>query len=151
MRKIIFALTLLAFATPLFASDPFAGTWKLNPDKTKYTTGTAPKSVTLVIEEQGANLLVTATGTNANGSPISVTYSIPIKGGAGTVQSGDFDGITAKQVSDHVRVNSYTKGGNEIRTRRMTVSNDGKSMQSAVAGTGVQGEKVAGVDVYDKQ
>jgi len=151
MMKMIFALALLAFATPLFASDPFAGTWKLNPAKTKYTTGTAPKAVTLVIEEQGANLLVTATGTNADGSPVSVTYTVPIKGGAGTVQTGDFDGITAKQVSDHVRENSYTKGGTELRTRRMTVSEDGKSLKSIVTGTGTNGQKVDGVDVYDKQ
>jgi hypothetical protein len=151
MRKMMFALALLAFATPLFASDPFAGTWKLNSAKTKYTIGTAPKTVTLVIEEQGANLQVTATGTSSDGSPLSVKYTVPIQGGTGTVEAGDFDGITAKQISNHARDNSYTKGGKEIRTRQITVSEDGKTMKSTVTGTGMQGEKVAGVDVYDKQ
>jgi hypothetical protein len=80
-----------------------------------------------------------------------VKYTVPIEGGAGTVEAGDFDGITAKQISNHARDNSYTKGGNEIRTRQMTISEDGKTMKSTVAGTGMQGGKVAGVDVYDKQ
>lgn len=151
MRKMMFALALLAFATPLFASDPFAGTWKLSSAKTRYTTGTAPKAVTIVIEEQGANFQVNASGTNSDGSPLSVKYTVPIEGGTGTVQEGDFDGIIAKQVSDRVREQSYTKGGSELRTRRMTVSEDGKTMKSSVTGTGMQGKKVAGVDVYDKQ
>jgi len=151
MRKILCALVLLAFATPLLASDPFAGTWTLNSAKTKYTAGTPPKSVTLVIEEQGANLQVTATGTADDGSPISVKYTIPIKGGTGTVQAGDFDGISAKQVNAHVRENTYTKGGKEIRTRRMTVAKDGKTISSILKGTNPQGKPVVGVDVYDKQ
>jgi surface antigen len=73
MQKILCALVLLTLATPLMASDPFAGTWTLNSAKTKYTTGTPPKNVTIVIEEQGANLQVTATGTSSDGSPISVS------------------------------------------------------------------------------
>jgi hypothetical protein len=63
MRKIMYLLVLLAFATPLFPSHPFSGTWKLNSEKTKYATGAPPKELTALIEEQGANLQVTATGT----------------------------------------------------------------------------------------
>ncbi len=132
MRKILCALVFLAFATPLLASDPFVGTWTLNSAKTKYTAGTPPKNVTLVIEEQGTDLQVTATGTTGAGSPISVKYTIPIKGGTGTIQAGDFDGITAKQINAHVRENTYTKGGKEIRTRRMTVAKDGKTLSSTI-------------------
>lgn len=151
MRKIMYALVLLAFATPLFASDPFTGTWKLNPDKTKYTTGAPPKELTAVIEQQGANIQVTATGTYDDGSPLSVKYTIPAKGGVGTVQEGDFDGISAKMVSSHVREMHYMKGGKEIRTRRMVLSADGKTMQTTVKGTNAAGKEVAGVDFFDKQ
>jgi len=103
MRKLLCLLTLLVVATPLFAADPFAGTWTLNPAKTKYTTGTPAKNITLVIAEQGPNLQVTATGTNSDGSPVSVKYTVPVSGGKGTVQEGDFDGITSKQISANVR------------------------------------------------
>jgi hypothetical protein len=136
---------------PLFAAEPFAGTWTLNTAKTKYTTGTPPKNVTLVIEEQGANLQTTATGTSSDGSPISVKFTVPISGGKGTVQEGDFNGITAKRISANVRENSYTKDGKELRSRHMVVSKDGKTMTSQVKGTNPNGKPVDGTDVYDKQ
>jgi hypothetical protein len=151
MRKIFCMLVLLAFATPLLASDSFVGTWTLNSAKTKYTAGSPPKNVTIVIEEQGDNLQVTATGTNSDGSPISVKYTVPVKGGTGTVQQGDFDSISARQISAHVRQNAYMKAGKELRSRRIVVSEDGKTMKSTVKGTGVTGQPMAGVDFYDKQ
>jgi hypothetical protein len=151
MRKILCALALLTFATPLLASDPFAGTWTLNPAKTKYTIGTAPKNVTLVIEEQGANLQVTGNGTTGDGSPISVKYMVPIKGGMGSVQAGDFDSVSSKLVSSHSRINTFTKDGKEVRTRHAVVSADGKTLSTTVKGTGTDGKPVAGVDVYDRQ
>jgi hypothetical protein len=151
MRKILCALALLAYATPLLAQDPLVGTWTLDSRKTKYTTGTPAKNVTLVIEEQGPNLVVTATGTNSDGSPISVNYAIPLAGGRGSVQKGDFDSIRAKRISDHIRENSFMKDGKELRSRRMVVSDDGKTMKSTVKGTNAAGQPVAGVDFFDKQ
>ena len=151
MRKLLCLLALLAFATPLFAAEPFAGTWTLNTAKTKYTTGTPPKNVTIVIEEQGPNLQVTVTGTNSDGSPISVKFTVPISGGAGSVQEGDFNGITSKPVSANVRDNSYTKDGKEMRSRHFVISKDGTTMTSKVKGTSPNGSPVDGTDVYDKQ
>jgi hypothetical protein len=151
MRKLLCLLALLVFATPLFAAEPFAGTWKLDTAKSKYTTGTPSKNVTIVIEEQGSNLQVTATGTNSDGSPLSVKYTIPASGGSGSVQEGDFNGVTSKRVSANVRDNSYTKDGKELRTRHFVISKDGKTMTSKVKGTNLNGNPVDGTDVYDKQ
>lgn len=151
MRKMFCTLVLLALATPLLASDPSTGTWTLNAAKTKYTTGAPPKNITIVVEEQGTNLMVTANGSAGDGSPVAVKYTVPIKGGAGTVEQGDFDAVSAKQVSARVRENEYMKDGKQLRTRRMVVSDDGKTMTSTVSGTGVNGKPAAGVDVYDRQ
>ena len=151
MRKILCAVVLLAFATPLFADNPFVGTWTRNSTKSMYTTGAQPKNVTIVIEEQGDNLQVTATGTGPDGAPVSVKYTVPVKGGAGTVQAGDFDSITAKVSNAHERENTYMKDGKYVRTRHMMVSKDGKMMTSTIKGTGVDGKPADGTDVYDKQ
>jgi hypothetical protein len=151
MRKLLCLFALLVFATPLFAAEPFAGTWTLNPAKTKYSTGTPAKNVTLVIEEQGTNLQTTVTGTSSDGSQISAKFSVPISGGTGSVQEGDFNGITSRRISANVRDNSYTKDGKEIRTRHMVVSKDGKMMTSKVKGINPGGNQVEGTDVYDKQ
>jgi hypothetical protein len=151
MRKIMYALVLLALATPLFAKDPSAGTWKLNYEKTKYTVGAPATDVTVVIEEQGENLLVTATGTRDDGSPLSVKYTLPIKGGAGTVETGDFDGISSKMVGNLVREVQFMKDGKELRTRRMVLSQDGTTIQTTVKGTSSTGHQVSGVDFFDRQ
>jgi hypothetical protein len=151
MRKIMYVIAMLAVAIPLFAADPFVGTWKLDPAKSKYTPGSAPKDVTLVVEEQADNYQVTATGTYADGSPISVKYTIPKGGGTGTVQDGPFDAVTSKRVSARVRENTYTKNGKETMSRRVVVSRDGKALRNTVKGTGPQGTPVAGVDVFNKQ
>ena len=151
MRKIVSIIALLALAAPLFAADPFLGTWKLDPAKSKYTVGTAAKDVTLVIEEQGENYQVTATGSYQDGSPISVKYTIPKAGGAGTAQEGPFDAITSKRVSARVRENRYSKDGKETMSRRIVVSQDGKTLRTTAKGTDAQGKPVSGVDVFDKQ
>jgi hypothetical protein len=151
MRKLVYIIALLGLATPLFAADPFVGTWKLDSAKSKYTAGSAPKDVVLVIEEQRDNYQVTASGSYQDGSPISVKYTVPKEGGTGTAQEGPFDAVTSKRVSARVRENRYTKNGKETVSRRVVVSQDGKTMRITVKGTDAQGKPVAGVDVFDKQ
>jgi hypothetical protein len=151
LNKLISRIALLAFTSTLFAQSPFVGTWKLNPAETKYTAGDPAKDVTLVIQEQDDNLQVTATGTNADGSPLSVKYTIPVKGGAGQVQDGPYDSITAKQLSANARENTYKKDGKVVSSRHLVVSKDGKTMRSTVKGMDAAGKMVAGTDVYDKQ
>ncbi len=151
MHKIISTLALFAFAGALFAQSPFAGTWKLDTAKTKYTAGDAPKDVTLVIEEQGDNLQVTATGTAGDGSPISVKYTVPAKGGAGQVQEGPYDAVHSRFVSENIRQNTYSKNGKQVSTRRTVVSKDGKMLRSTVKGVDAMGKPIAGTDVYEKQ
>lgn len=151
MHKLISTVGFLTLAATLFAQSAFVGTWKLNTAKTKYSAGEPPKDVTLVIEEQGDNLQVTATGTNADGSPISVKYTVPAKGGEGQVQQGPFDAISSTVVSANVRENRYSKDGKQVTSRRVVVSRDGKTMRSSVKGVNAQGKPVVGTDVYDKQ
>jgi hypothetical protein len=67
------------------------------------------------------------------------------------VQEGDFNGISSKRISANDRVNTYTKDGKELRSRRMVVAKDGKTMTSKVKGTNPSGNPVDGTDVYDKQ
>jgi hypothetical protein len=151
MRKILYVIVMLAVAMPLVAADLFVGTWKLDPAKSKYTAGSAPKDVTLVIEEQGENYQVTATGSYADGSPISVKYTAPKAGGTGTAQEGPFDAVTSTRVSDRVRENRYAKNGKETVSRRIVVSKDGNTLRITVKGTDPQGKPLAGVDVFHKQ
>jgi hypothetical protein len=151
LHKLISTVALLAFASALLAQSPFAGTWKLDPAKTKYTTGQPLKDVTLVIEEKGDDLQIAGTGTNADGSPLSVKYTVPIKGGEGKVQEGPYSAVSSKVVSPNVRVNTFSKDGKFMSSRRTVVSKDGKMLRSTIKGMNLTGQSVAGTDVYNKQ
>ncbi len=76
MRYAKLAFALSGLATVLFAAEPFAGTWKLNLEKSKYKTGTPPKEQTLTIAESGSDLDVRINGTAADGTAISSHYTV---------------------------------------------------------------------------
>jgi hypothetical protein len=65
----------------------------MNPTKTKYKVGTAPKEQTVTITEADSDLNVSVAGTAADGSKISVSYTMPSTGGAGKIiESSSYDG-----------------------------------------------------------
>ncbi len=81
LKKLMLGLALVGFTATLLAADAFTGTWKLNVAKSKLTPGTEVKEITVVVAEEGANLAVAVKGTAGDGTPISVKYTLPAKGG----------------------------------------------------------------------
>ena len=151
MRYVKVGFVLLGLATVLAAADPFVGTWKLNPAKSKYKTGTPPKEQTVVIGEKGGDLDVNITGTAADGSAIANHYTIPTKGGEGKIIQSPYDAISSKRPSDTERVITYSKGGKVVYTAQPKLSADGKTMTAAVKGTDPAGKPVEGRAVFEKQ
>ena len=152
MRIPKIALLFLSIPLVIWAADPFVGTWKLNLSKSHYTTGTPPKEQTVTTSESGDNQDTTVTFTPADGSAISYHFTTPVKGGTGSVvQGAGFDAVTAKQINDNTRELHFTQGANEVRTARVTVSKDGKTMRTTLKGTDPQGKPVDATLVYDKQ
>ena len=65
------------------------GTWKLNVEKSKYSPGPAPKSLTAKFEPAGKGVKATTEGVGADGKPIATEYvtnwdgkDAPLKGSA---------------------------------------------------------------------
>lgn len=152
MRYTRLMLVLLVFGSTLCAADPFVGTWKMNPAKTKYTMGTAPKEQTVTITETGSDLHVKVAGIAADGSKISVGYSVPAAGGTGKMMaSSAYDGISGKRIGANEREMSYMKGGKSVYTARSKISTDGNSLTVATKGLNPMGQTVDANVVYDKQ
>jgi hypothetical protein len=86
MHKLLSTVAVFAFAGTLFGQGPFVGTWKLDTAKTKFTAADLGKNVTVIIEQQGGNLGVTTAATGAEGSPYSLKYTVPLKGGVGQLR-----------------------------------------------------------------
>jgi protocatechuate 3,4-dioxygenase beta subunit len=152
MRKLKYALTLLLSAGILLAASPDAGKWKMNQEKSKFTKGDAPKDEEMAISAQGDQLQVTIAGTDADGTPIAITYMIPVSGGAWQVQKGgSYNGVSTKRVNDRTRDTTFTKDGNQLVAQHMVVATDGKTMTVTVKGVDPDGKPVEGVLVFDKE
>ena len=154
VKKLIVGLVLVGFTGPLFAADAFTGTWKLNVAKSKLAPGTEVKDLTVVVAEQGENLMVTVKGTGGDGAPISVKYAFPMKGGAVSYTEGaPTTGATAttKRVNATTINGTSSLNGKEVASSHSVVSADGKTLTRTVKGMDAQGKPYQNTEVYEKQ
>jgi hypothetical protein len=151
MRYLRLVLMLLAIATALVAADPFVGTWKVDPAKSKFKTGAGPKEQTATISESGGDLDIAVKGTAADGSPISIHYTVPLGGGTGKVIESSYDAVTGKRMNPNERETQYSKGGKVVYTTHAKLSKDGKTLTVHSVGTNPAGQKVDGTVTYQKQ
>jgi hypothetical protein len=86
MRMYRFAIaptTLLIAALVLGVTakaDQHSGTWKMNPAKSTYSPGPAPKDVTVRADSDESGIKLDADSTNADGTPTHVEYSAKFNG-----------------------------------------------------------------------
>jgi hypothetical protein len=137
----------------LLADSPSTGKWKMNHQKSKYTKRDVPKDESMTISDQGVDQIrVTIIGTDDDGTPIAISYIIPVSGGAGQMQQGgSYNGVSTTRVNDNTRDTMYSKDGNQLATQHMVVSPDGKTMTVTVKGVDQDGKPEDGVLVFDKQ
>jgi hypothetical protein len=154
MRRTFLAFVVILGAVSAWAqTDPAIGTWKLNPAKSKYDPGPVPKSNTIVITAAGeGRLKVSASGTDGNGNPTSVEYTVatdrkdvPVKGAPA------YDGLSASRIDPNTTQLTRKKGGKVVQTATRAVSSDGKTMTVTTTGTDEKGRKINTVAVFDKQ
>src|SRR5258708_22712814 len=83
-RFAVFATTLLFVALALSvvarAADQHSGTWKMNPAKSKYSPGPAPKSITVKIDSEGNNIKLSSDVIDAAANPTRVEYTAKYDG-----------------------------------------------------------------------
>jgi hypothetical protein len=143
----------LLFAGPAFAqSDPAAGTWKLNTAKSRYSPGPAPKSnlVTIVAVENG--LKITGQGTDADGKPTSLSYTVTYDGKDKPVTgSPDYDSTSGKKIDANTTELTRKKEGKTVQTATRKISADGKTMTVTSRGKTPSGKPLNNVAVFEKQ
>jgi hypothetical protein len=153
-KKLMLGLALVGFTATLLAADAFTGTWKLNVAKSKLTPGTEVKEITVVVAEEGANLAVAVKGTAGDGTPISVKYTLPAKGGPVSYTEGaPPSGATAttKRVNATTIDSTSSLNGKEVGSTHTVVSADGKTLTRVVKGMDSQGKPYQNTEVYERQ
>jgi hypothetical protein len=155
-RRFVVACTMVLVANAVLmgqTDNPHLGTWKLNPGKSKYNAGSAPKSGTTKIEPAGAGVKYTveqilADGTsrhweftaNYDGKDVRVSGENPL---GNTVALTRVDARTVRIVSK--------QDGKATVNQTSVVSSDGKSRTVTTKGTSPSGEVVDGTVVYERQ
>jgi hypothetical protein len=151
-----FAIAMLLTALTLFVAtagaDQLSGTWNMNAEKSKYSPGPPPKSLTVVVESDENNYKIDATGTDADGKPIHVQYSAKFDGkdypATGVPNT---DTVSAKRIDANTVETAQKKDGKVMMTITTKVSEDGKTRTSTWHGKNAEGKDVHNVVVFDKK
>ena len=124
----------------------------MNTEKSKYSPGPAPKSVTVVVESDDTNYKIDATGTDADGKPIHVQYSAKFDGkdypATGVANA---DSVSVKRIDANTIETVQKKDGKVMMTITSKVSKDGKTRTSTWHGKNAEGKDVHNVVMFDKQ
>jgi hypothetical protein len=151
-----FATTLLLVALVLNLSaapaDEHSGTWKMNPAKSNYSPGPAPKSITVKIVSDADNMKLTSDGIDAAGKPTHVEYTAKFDGKDYPITGIPNADTVALERLDASTIRTTTKKGDQVvMTVTSVISKDGKTRTATFKGKNAEGLDVNNVVVYDKQ
>lgn len=144
---------LLLVSVALWAADHQAGTWKLNPAKSKGTADhPVAKSLTVTIAEQEGGIVLDAVGEDGKGNPVKVHYSAKFDGKDYPVTgAADYDTVSLKRIDADTMESTNKKDGKAVTTIRSVVSKDGKTRTSTWSGKDSKGNPESWISAFDKQ
>lgn len=155
-KRLLYPLSIFLFAGSLFAAEPLAGTWKLNLAKSKFGgTNKPPKEETLVLQEQGDNLVQIVKGIAADGSPISYKTTVSRIGGEvkaleGAPPAGTSRVVSKRKADSKILDSTTMRDGKVIQTLHAVSIEDGKAMRVNIKRTDAKGKSTVDVEWYDK-
>jgi hypothetical protein len=143
--------------------DPMVGTWKLNLEKSKFNNDyPAPKSETILIEQQQGGVLVTADPVNFRGKPAHVVYSLMFDGKdypvTGAPQDSEFgfgnaaaDTVAVKRIDSRTVSVIRKQEGQVVSTQEIAISKDGKERISYWNAKNAKGEPITWMTIFGRQ
>jgi len=150
------SFVLLSTVLLVAAENPWCGTWKLDPAKSKLSS--YPKSVrelTVTIRDIGNQRVeVTLNGTAVDGTPISRRSTGAVDGGPTTyLEGGPPAGVSENTtvINGKVRDSTMTRDGKPLSTMHVVLSEDGKSMSTRTKGVTFDGKPLDVTGFYEKQ
>ena len=144
--------SLLTAATCFAQSNPAVGTWKLNLEKSKFSTLHAPRNLSRTVEEAEDGIKVAFEGKSADGKHIQFGFTLKYDGKdcpvIGTGQTFDADTISGKRIHDHETEIALKRSGKIVALANVTISNDGESVTVTYAAP--DGKPTGDIVFYDK-
>jgi hypothetical protein len=140
--------------TGLAQSNPLIGTWKLNLAKSKYIGAPPPRSQTMTFAGEGENLTNNVEAVDAQGQAIKTMF-IHIYDGKPHPTTGVAGGLYDSSAYTRIEANTVNfvrlKDGKALQTGWAVVSGDGKTYTVTTGGTGLNGQPISTVGVFEKQ
>ena len=142
-------------ATSTRTRDPFIGVWKLNPEKSKYESGGAPKSFTRTYEDRGGGTVFMITdAATAQGS--TRAYLVYKRDGKpypeAAVGADSIRTVTVRAVDLRTEELFFiVDGKTSEKPSTITISADGMTMTQVLSGRNARGQAFTNTVVYDRQ
>ena len=150
MMSVSFVLILSALV--IAADNPFVGTWKMNPAKSRISQGSLDKSSTWKSEAQENGQIDTFNGIDADGKAFHTQAApkydgndYPIKG------STDLSSVAIKKIDANTIEYIVRKSGKESSKGRMTLSKDGKTVTEVGKSPNAKGPEITYTIIWEKQ
>jgi hypothetical protein len=144
-------LTALA-CTEYRVADPLIGTWKLNPGRSRFNPGPAPKSITVTYAPAAQGLHVVSVLVTPDDATARTEYTAdydgkdyPIQGvpQVETVSVRRIDALTSERIDK--------RAGKQVQSYTRQVYADGRTLIVTQKGTDATGSPVDNVMVFDKE
>lgn len=149
----VVSVCVVALSSAGFAQGPAPGmgSWTLNPTKSKFSPGPAPKSATVTFSPAGDGVKAVIETVSPTGAKVHWEYTAAFDGKPHPVTGNpDGDMVVLKRVNATTVESSYTLKGKPTTVNTRVVSADGKTMTVTSKGTNAQGQKVDNVQMYEK-
>ena len=158
VASLVIAVMMVAAGRGLDAQDDrHTGTWKLNIEKSSFSSGPALTSQTRTYESyreryRGEGVKASVETIDANGNRTTGGY-VAFFDGTSYPPTDDPSVLTLSliRVDASTFVATLKRGSTIVMTTRNVVSPDGKTIKLTERGTGEDGQPFLNVQVYDKQ
>ena len=151
MHKCVFGIIFAALALPLAlaaqTNNGFAGTWKLNVDKSKIESGGGAKAETVTIAADGK---VNVEEVTNDGQTVAWSYAA-VPGQEVTITGMGDNATVIETRPDDRSIELVWKIAGANEHGKGVLSDDGKVMIYTITGTNAKGEKVQSEEYFEKQ
>jgi len=148
--RTVAALCALSFCV-FAAGDPFSGTWKLNPSKSKLPLP-MPRSQTVHIKAGSRSIRIREEVVEEDGKRLTVTVKARFDGKDYAVAGSPFaDAVAYQRVDSHTLKGTVKKAGKVVTSETATISADGKTLTGSYSGIDATGKQVDAVAVLERR
>jgi hypothetical protein len=132
--------------------NPRVGAWKMNVSKSTFNDGPPPRSELQICEALDKNTIrLRAVRVDASGKEIRSDYTAQYDGKDHPFPGSLWDTIALRRLDRNTSEAIFKKSGTTVQTSTVSVSKDGQVLTLTARSTGVPGQPISHIEVFDRQ